>query len=110
MNGDEEEYVVIELPDIQGLTGNASTDYQMIGFDTETPFLRVGRLVLKGEWRTTLGTNLILTTSAEIKARSQRTLSFRLVELVEKQPSFDNYGGESTRERHAAEAVEAVNR
>jgi hypothetical protein len=87
INGNEDEFVVVELPDIQGISSWNEVEYQMIGFDSDTPFLRIGHFVLKGEWRQTLGTNLILDpTSAEIKARSQRTLTFHLVELVEKEP------------------------
>ena len=55
----EDLYVVLELPEVHPQFLTSCDEYQLIGLNTPTPFLKLGTAVFKGTHEDTLGTSLV---------------------------------------------------
>ena len=64
----EDSYVILDLPDVLPTFLASCESYQLIGLGTATPFLKLGTAVLKGCYEENLGTDLVFSEDATLKA------------------------------------------
>ncbi|KAK0234826.1 hypothetical protein EDD85DRAFT_845508 [Armillaria nabsnona] len=86
---EEEEifYVTLELGNVEPALIPSCDSYYLVGLDTSTPFLQLAGTVLKGRYKTLLGTELLFSEHEHGVSYMQSTrqrICFREVRLEEK--------------------------
>ncbi|KAK0234806.1 hypothetical protein EDD85DRAFT_955678 [Armillaria nabsnona] len=85
--GEEIFYVTLELGNVEPSLIPSCDSYHLVGLDTPTPFLQLAGTVLKGRYKTLLGTELLFSEHEDTisyMGSTRQRICFREVRLEEK--------------------------
>ncbi|ORX92071.1 hypothetical protein K493DRAFT_339004 [Basidiobolus meristosporus CBS 931.73] len=73
---EEVNYIVLDLGTevtTDMLKSSGTDGYSLMGLDTESPYLKIGNMVFKGQYDETLGTELVFCPSGNTNSTQQKT-------------------------------------